>query len=89
MCHFGRFSKTELILFIQTTDASIKLYKYRGLSGFQKIHTIKVNHHNEQNTLKTNLMQTKFSLVENQLNFVYLIILDTGLEIGIIECVFN
>lgn len=84
MSQFGRFSKTELILFVQTTDASIKLYKYRGISGFQKIHTIKINHQNEQN-----LVKRKFSLVENHSSFVYLIILDTGREIGIIECVFN
>lgn len=40
-------------------------------------------------TTNTNLSKSTFSLVENQMNYVHLIIINIGFEIGVIECVFH
>lgn len=75
------FPTGEFILLVQTT-ASLNLYKYEGISGFKLINSMKIN----QPTRGTPLMKPQFSLIENQKQNLEVIAINTGYEIGFIEC---
>lgn len=83
-CGFAHFANNEFILMVQMADASIGLYKYHGIDGFQTVHNIKVNGSGD-----TNSSRPSFSLVEDRRGYLELLAINTGLEVGIVECVFH
>lgn len=69
---------------VQMGDASIGLYKYHGIDGFQPVHIIKIN-----GTSETPTTRPSFSLAEDRRGHLELLAINTGSEVGIVECVFH
>lgn len=81
-CGFAHMASNELILLVQMADASINFYKYHGIVGFQMVHEIKINGARDAS-------RSSFSLAEDRRGDLQLLIISTGLEIGIVELIFH
>lgn len=69
---------------VQMADASIGLYKYHGVDGFRTVHNIKINASGN-----THPFRPSFSLAEDRQGNLELLAINTGPEVGIVECVFH
>lgn len=85
-CKFVHFVNNEFLLIVQMSDASIVFYKYLGIAGFLMAQDLKINGPSDPLAAVT---RPSFSLVEDRRGFLELLAINTGLEVGIIECVFH
>lgn len=83
-CRFAHFASNELILMVQMVDGSFIFYKYYGIVDFRMLHTFKLN-----DIGKKHSAYPSFSLTEDRQGFLQLLAINTGLEIGILECIFH
>lgn len=71
---------------VQMTDASVVFYKYYGIAGFRIVQDLKINGPSDPSAA---VARPSFSLVEDRRGFLELLAINSGVEVGIIECVFH
>lgn len=83
-CAFAHFASHEFIFIVQLADASILFYKYHGIIGFHVVHDIEVNSIGDSPQARPS-----FSLVEDRRGLLELLAVNSGQEVGIVECIFH